>query len=243
MDLIVGIETSKEEEAELNKHLSTLKLKSVVINFFDRVEEYVRSARPSVIVMAYEPNEKIYIDYVRKLKQDPVTREIPVIALLSKKDGNFPITYKRLGFSDYMVKPINKYDLEGKVQEVLYNSRMVRGKQKHIEVLRSFSRTSIVFNSNLTKFVLPEIKNVLTAPILKAISADKICIDIRNIPNLVPGEVLILERLVSLFGQKRIAIVTGKYMGMLMENGNFQDKVDLFMSMEEFEEFTKKKPD
>lgn len=243
MDLIVGIETSKEEEAELMKHLSTLKFKAVVINFFDRVEEYVRSARPSVIVMAYEPNDKIYIDYVRKLKQDLITREIPVIALLSKKDSNFPITYKRLGFSDYLIKPINKYDMETKVNEVLYNSRMVKGKQKHIEVLRSFNRTAIVFNSSLTKQVLPEIKNILTAPLLKAISADKICIDIRNIPNIQPEEVIILERLVSLFGQKRIAIVTGKYMGLLISGGNIQDKVDLFMSMEEFEEFTKKKPD
>lgn len=241
MDLIVGIETSKEAEEELKKNLANLKQKSVVINFFDRVEEYVRSARPSVVVMAYEPNEKPFTNYIRKLKQDPSTREIPVIAMLSRKDPDFPITHKRLGFTDFLVKPINPKDLESKINEAIQTNKSQKSGVKHIEVQRSFNKTAIVFNSNLARQVLPEVKNVLTAPVLKAISGDKICIDLRNVPSMAPEEVVILERLTQLFGQKRIGIVAGKYMGLIIANSNLQDKVDLFMSMEEFDEFAKKK--
>ncbi len=241
MDLIVGIEINKESEEELKKNLSNLKQKSVVINFFDRVEEYVRSARPSVVVMAYEPNEKPFTNYIRKLKQDQSTRDIPVIAMLSKKDPNFPITYKRLGFTDFLVKPIQVKELESKINEALHQNKSQKVSSKHIEVQRSFNRTAIVFNSSLARYVLPEIKNVLTAPVLKAISGDKICVDLRNVPNMVPEEVVILERLLQLFGAKRIGIVAGKYMGLIISNSNLQEKADLFMSMEEFDEFAKKK--
>jgi CheY-like chemotaxis protein len=241
MDLIVGIENSKEEEELLRSQFEGLKQKAIVVNFMDKVEDYVRSARPSAIVMAFQHNEKFFVDYIRKFKQDPVIREVPVIALLNKLDPNFSITYKRIGFADYLIKPFNKYDLETKLQEALYQSKMVKGRQKHIEVLRSFNRTSIQFNSSLLKHVLPEFKNVLTAPVLKAISSDKICIDLRNVPGIIPEEVLILDRMIGLFGQKRIAIVAGKYMGLLIANGNLQEKADLFMSMEEFDEFANKK--
>ncbi|MCB1180135.1 MAG: hypothetical protein KDK36_21335 [Leptospiraceae bacterium] len=241
MDLIIGIEIEKEDEENLRKQLSTLKQKTVVINFMDKAEDYVKSARPNAIVMAYDPNDKFYSDYIRKFKHDPVIREVPVIAIINKTDGNFNITHKRIGFTDFVIRPINKYDLETKIQEALYHSKMVRGKQKHIEVLRSFNRTSIQFNSNLVQFVLPEFKKILTPPVLKAISGDKICIDLRNVPNIIPGEVIILERLIALFGQKRIGIIAGKYMGLLISHGNLQDNCDLFMSMEEFDEFVKKK--
>ncbi|MCX7999539.1 MAG: hypothetical protein N3A69_11420, partial [Leptospiraceae bacterium] len=218
MDLIVGIETTKEAEEELKKNLSNLKQKSVVINFFDRVEDYVRSARPSVVVMAYEPDEKPFTNYIKKLKQDPSTRDIPVIAILSKRDPNFPVTYKRLGFSDFLVKPVDKFDLEAKVNEAIRSVKQQRGGSKNIEVQRSFKKTAIVFNASLARGVLPEIKNVLTAPVLKAISGDKICIDLRNVPSLAAEEVVILERLTQIFGQKRIAIVAGKYMGLIIAN-------------------------
>lgn len=239
MDLIVGIETSKEAEEELKKNLANLKHKSVVINFFDRVEEYVRSARPSVVIMAYEPNEKPFTNYIRKFKQDPSTREIPVIAMLSKKVPDFPITHKRLGFTDFIVKPINKWDLESKINEAIQSNKTQKFGVKHIEVLRSFNKTTILFNSNLARQVLPEIRKVLTAPVLKAISGDKICIDLRNLPSLAPEEVVILEKLTQIFGEKRIGIVAGKYMGLIIANSNLQEKVDLFMTMEEFDEFVK----
>jgi len=243
MDLIVGIEKTKEDEAALSEHLSKLKYKSILINFLDKAEEYVRSARPKLILMAYEPNDKLYTNYLKKLKQDPITREVPVIALVSNPDNNFMITYKRIGFIDFLVKPLNQRELENKIQLALKAVQVNKISQKPIEIQRSFNRTAIVFNAGLTKYVLPEIKNILTAPLLKAISSDKICIDIRNVPNLLPEEVIILERLLGIFGQKKIAIITGRYMGLLISQGLIPEKANLFMSMEEFEEFSNKKPD
>jgi hypothetical protein len=54
MDLIVGIEQNKQEEEILGIILSEIKEKTVVINYQDKVEEYVRSSKPSVVLIAIE---------------------------------------------------------------------------------------------------------------------------------------------------------------------------------------------
>ncbi|HMV77466.1 MAG TPA: hypothetical protein PL048_12305 [Leptospiraceae bacterium] len=237
MELVVAIEIDKKDEEEMKNLLSGLKQKTVLVNFFDRVDDYVRSAKPDLILLTIDPTLKVFAEYIRKMRQDPVTKDIPVIAILNKRDNNFTVSHKRLGFSDYLIKPLTKAALEFKIYEVLAHAKLSRGTIQEIEVIRKSKKTRIQFNANLAKHVLPKIKYVLTPPVIKAISNDSISIDIRNVPEITAGELLILDRFMKIFGDKKLAIIAGKHMGLLISESDLQEKADLFMSVEEYENF------
>lgn len=243
MDLIVGIEQSKAEEEALLLILSELGVKSVVLNFQNNVEEYVRSSKPSIVLIGVDPLEKSHLDYVRRLKTHPITREIPVIALVTKEkaDENFLLVYKRMGFQDYIQKPIRKALLETKVSEAILAAKELKPKSgRYVELERKNKKAIFSFNSHLTKHVLPELKSLLTPPFLKSILGDFVCIDLRNVPDLPPEEAAILEKLLFLFGQKRISLVSGKHLGVLIASTNIQEKAEIFMSMTDFDAYVEK---
>jgi response regulator RpfG family c-di-GMP phosphodiesterase len=246
MDLIVGIEQNKQEEEILGIILSEIKEKTVVINYQDKVEEYVRSSKPSVVLIAIDPSEKEHLDYVRRLKTHPITRDIPVIALIQKDrvDQNFTLVYKRMGFQDYIVKPLKKVTVENKINEALGSLKDIKPKSgRYVEIERKNKKSIFSFNSHLTKHVLPELKTLLTPPFLKSIQSDFIAIDLRNVPDLPMEEAMILEKLLALFGPKRISLVAGKHMGVLIASTNIQDKAEIFMSMAEFDTYVEKQLD
>lgn len=243
MDLIVGIEQSKAEEDALMLILTEMEGKSVVLNFQNNVEEYVRSSKPSVVLIGVDPLEKEHLDYVRRLKTHPITREIPVIALVTKEkaDENFVLVHKRMGFQDYIVKPLKKPTLETKVNDALLLAKELKPKSgRYVELERKNKKAIFSFNSHLTKHVLPELKTLLSPPFLKSILSDFVCIDLRNVPDLPPEEAAILEKLLLLFGQKRISLVSGKHMGVLITSTNIQEKAEIFMSMADFDAYVEK---
>ncbi len=242
MELIVGIEQNKAEEESLTLILSELKIKTVVINYQDKVEEYLRSSKPNLVLIAIDPLEKDHLDYVRRIKTHPITRDIPVIALLQREklDQNFTLVYKRMGFADYIVKPLRKVLLENKIKEAMESQKEIKPKSRSVELERKNRRSIFSFNSHITKHVLPELKTLLTPPFLKSIASDFVCIDLRNVPDIPIEEATILEKLLGLFGQKRISLVAGKHMGILIASTNIQDKAEIFMSMAEFETYVEK---
>jgi len=243
MDLIVGIEQNKIEEDELGVLLQDIKEKTVVINYKDKVEEYVRSSKPSVILIAIDPGEKEHLDYVRRLKTHPITRDIPVIALLGKDkiDQNFTMVYKRMGFIDYIVKPLKKNILETKINEALNSLKELKPKSgRYVEIERKNKKSIFSFNSHIAKHVLPELKTLLSPQFLKSLTTDYVAIDLRNVPDLPAEEAAILEKLLALFGQKRISLIAGKHMGVLIASTNIQEKAEIFMSMADFDTYVDK---
>ena len=242
MELIVGIEQTKADEEALSLILSELKAKTVVINYQDKVEEYLRSSKPSVVLIAIDPLEKEHLDYVRRIKTHPITREIPVIALLQREkvDQNFTLVYKRMGFHDFIVKPLKKTILEAKLKEAQDSQKDTKPKSRYVEIERKNSKSIFSFNSHITKHVLPELKTLLSPAFLKSIASDFVSIDLRNVPDISPEEAAILEKLLGLFGQKRISLIAGKHMGVLIASTNIQDKAEIFMSLAEFETYVEK---
>jgi len=242
MELIVGIEQTKADEEALSLILSELKAKTVVINYQDKVEEYLRSSKPSVVLIAIDPLEKEHLDYVRRIKTHPITREIPVIALLQREkvDQNFTLVYKRMGFHDFIVKPLRKTILEAKLKEAQDSQKDTKPKSRYVEIERKNRKSIFSFNSHITKHVLPELKTLLSPAFLKSIASDFVSIDLRNVPDIPPEEAAILEKLLGLFGQKRISLIAGKHMGVLIASTNIQDKAEIFMSLAEFETYVEK---
>lgn len=67
----------------------------------------------------------------RRLRQDPATRDVPVIFLSAKDDPEAVIEGLRLGAADYIVKPFNARELKARVDNIIDLNR----RHKQLETL------------------------------------------------------------------------------------------------------------
>ncbi|MCB1141129.1 MAG: hypothetical protein H7A24_01965 [Leptospiraceae bacterium] len=240
MDIIVGIESSPEEEQILSEQLKFLPHKIIVFNIMTRVEDYLKSSRPDLILIAIDPKNKKQLSFARKIKSDQAMTNVPIIALLKEKDEHFLLIYKRMGFSDYMIKPLKSEVLKAKIDNQLNLAQFNLPNVKHVEMERTHGICFFTFNSQLTKYILPELRRIFSPQLLKVISRDTICLDIRPLPLLSPEETIVLEKLIMVFNQKnKVSIIAGKFMGILLTHSNILDKANVFISMDDFNIFMK----
>jgi hypothetical protein len=69
---------------------------------------------------------------------------------------------------------------------------------------------------------------------LRSIETNQCCIDLRDIPDMTSDEVGILEKIVGLFGNKKLSIIAGKHLGKIIAGSELSDKSNLFMSLEDY---------
>lgn len=149
------------------------------------------------------------------------------------------------GVEAYITKPINKEILIAKIKECMNNARAQRQydsfkNKNHIKVENITPiLVKISFLSGL-KYVLPEVKNIFNNEFLISLKSKDCCMDIRDFPSISKEDAIILEKIVSIFGQKRIAVIVGKHMGPIISHSNLENRADLFMNLEDYIEFLKK---
>jgi hypothetical protein len=56
---------------------------------------------------------------------------------------------------------------------------------------------------------------------------------------LTKEDLVILEKILMLFGNKQLNILTGKHLGIILSETDLDTKANLFMSNDELEEFLK----
>lgn len=205
--------------------------------------EYSKSAPPNLLVITIGMKEKDMLECLVLFKREPITKSIPVLALLKDQDQHFVDLLTKLGVSDSIPKPWKKTVLLKKIQDLLKASESIQENIlketiNHIGIAENNEeKVVIVFRSGLKLFVVPEIRSVLTHEFIKSIITKQICIDIRILPEMTSEELVILEKIVKLFGSKKISLVAGSHLGSIMANTELEDNAYLFLSMEDFELF------
>lgn len=238
MGYIVTIEEN-QEDANLIKELFTgTAHKLIIIQFSEIDEEYVKSSKPDIVLIAI--SEKAHLDFVRRIKQNPAFKEVPIIGITNKSNDKFIQAHKRIGFVDYIIKPVDRYILLNKANFHLNESSNKVFKVKPIVVERSIKKSNIILNADIKKSVIPEIKKVFTPQLMKAMQFDTICFDLRNLPTLSSEEIVILDKIIQLlFKNRRVAVIAGRHLGFIVSESNLQESVDLFMTDKEYEDFQK----
>lgn len=66
-----------------------------------------RPARPRLILLDLNLPGMSGLDFLRRIKQEPPTREIPVVALTASKNDRMIVECGRLGVLNYIVKPLD----------------------------------------------------------------------------------------------------------------------------------------
>lgn len=100
------------EDAELTIH--TLKKHNLVNNFLhidegEKALEYLYSdaGSPNLILLDLKMPKVDGIQILRKLKSDPDRKHIPVVALISSRDGKSYVESQQVNADSYIVKPVD----------------------------------------------------------------------------------------------------------------------------------------
>ncbi len=240
MHLVLVIDKKARMVERLEYFLQGHRFRVVSTTDYKKGIIYSRSGSPDIILMGIYPDSKESLQTVVALKRDPVSRDIPVLALFSTDDQTFIKKVNRIGITDHIEYPdFDQNHVLPKVKEILqrkqeYREEEVLSRNTHILVEQpSKGLTVISFKSGLRKYVLPEIRTVFNAEFLNTIIEDDIVLDLRDIQDMVPDELKIIETLITMF-KKKIGIIAGKHLGIILTYTDIENRTSLFMSMDEY---------
>ena len=80
---------------------------------------FLKKHRPDLIFMDVEMPEMDGIETVKKIKENPLWREIPIIFLTGNKEKDTIYACMSLGAADYMIKPVSVPKMLEKIRNVL----------------------------------------------------------------------------------------------------------------------------
>ncbi|MCB1143878.1 MAG: response regulator [Leptospiraceae bacterium] len=245
MQLILIIDTDFNDVTTTEYFLSGLRHRVISTTKAKKGLEYARSAPPDLLVVGLSMTDKESIENIVFIRKDKITIDVPILGLFRNDDQVFIEKMKKVGVQEFLVKPIEKSALIEKVSKMLEISKEIKSKtvesiKEYIVVSKLETHTMITFHSGLKKHVIPEIKNVFKKDFLESILNTETCLDLRSLPELTEEEVAMLEKIVLIFGNKKISILAGRNLGPILTHADeLEEKVNLFMSPEEFEEFLK----
>ena len=243
MHLVLLVETDFYTLKDLEYQLSGNRFRLVTTVNPKKGLEYAKSAPPDLIMLSFHQQEKETVDLLMYLKKDPITKQIPVLGLIADFNQPFLDILKKIGLADYLPKPIKQNVLVPKVNELIKVSEKIRDTivketVHHVSIpLNNEERIILVFRSGIKNYVVPEVRKILNHELIKSIINKHICIDIHTIPEISLEELQIIEKIVKLFGNKKIALITGTHLGNIMKNSDLPDYANLFLSMQDYELF------
>jgi len=94
----------------------------------DDVSQAIRSVAnhvPDLILLDWMLPDKSGIDFIRELKQNKLTREIPIIMLTAKAEESNKIKGLSVGADDYITKPFSPRELIARIKTVLRRGPLV----------------------------------------------------------------------------------------------------------------------
>jgi len=247
MHLILILDTDFNDLTTIEYFLSGLRYRVVGTSKAKKALEFARSAPPDLLIIGLSITDKESIENLAFIKKDPITKDSPVLALYKQDDPTLIEKMKKIGVVEHLVKPIIKTQLVDKVHEILEfidakKLKDIEERQQHIEVEQKLlGRTTFYFYSGIKKYVAKEIRSVFNKEFLESIINDIISIDLRALPEFTPEDIDILEKIILLFGSKRINLIAGRHIGVILTSSELEEKTNLFMSPEELEEFIKNK--
>lgn len=88
--------------------------------------ELLRNVRPDLVLMDLMMPDVNGIDTTRRLKAIPALANLPVMMMTGKSEGDIVIQSLRAGAIDFVVKPVERETLVGKVAQILRMMKMNR---------------------------------------------------------------------------------------------------------------------
>lgn len=247
---VVIIDKDVKTQTLLESYLTEYEIISIID--YIKAVDLCKKAAPDLIVIGFLPkNDFEATAAVRTLKKDVSTKNVPIIALYHSIDRIQAEKDRKDGVEAYLVKSAPKDALIAKVKECINNAKAQKQydsfkSKNHIRIENPTPNLiKISFQSGL-KYVLPEIKNIFNPELLNSVKSKECCLDIRDFTAVSKEDTLVLEKIVTVLGKKRIGLIVGKHMGAIISQSNLENQAELFMNLEDYLDYLKKpktKPD
>lgn len=89
----------------------------------EKAKQLIEQESPDLILLDWMLPGLSGLDYAKKLRKDPETREIPIIMLTAKADENEKVKGLQFGADDYITKPFSTRELIARINAVLRRSQ------------------------------------------------------------------------------------------------------------------------
>ncbi|MBK9499540.1 MAG: hypothetical protein KBF99_09300 [Leptospiraceae bacterium] len=238
--MIIAIDSESEYLDNTESLLSSAKYNFIKATEYKKGMDYAKTATPDLVMIGINRIDKELIDAVQFFKRNVNTKNIPILGIFKEQKRTDIETGFKLGISAYLVQPLDKHRLLDKVKELMEISKenqsdKILSRKSHIIIESPAPNlTKITFKSGIYKYVLPQVKKTFNMEFLRSIETNQCCIDLRDIQDMTPEEVIILEKIVGLFGNKKLSIIAGKHLGKIIAGSELSDKSNLFMSLEDY---------
>src|SRR6201999_1373833 len=83
-------------------------------------------AKPDLILLDIVMPEMDGLETCRRLKEDPETRDIPVLFITARNETQYIVAGFQAGGADYVIKPFNDGEIVSRVTTHLLSSRLTR---------------------------------------------------------------------------------------------------------------------
>ncbi len=209
--------------------------------------ETSKSLNPNMILLDVKMPVMDGFQVLKMLREDEITRNIPVIMLTSVKEKETVIRAMKSGVLDYMVKPYDVNTLIAKIKAGLHYGGMKRqelaeGLSERIYTSHDDESVLISFKSVLSeKSFIQEAKTVFNAVFFKRIMNRDCIFDLRAVMEIETADVKIFEIIIKLFSNRNVLVVAGRHYGSLVANANFDDDIQIFISFGDMELYRLKK--
>ncbi len=195
-----------------------------------------RSLNPDLILLDIKMPDMNGFEVLKKMREDDITKDIPVIMLTSVSDKEVVLNAMHQGVIDYIVKPYNVEHLKEKVKagikySAIKKEALIISKDELVVTSWDADSVLVTFRYHLKdKYLLEEIKKLFNPFFIRKIQ-DRVCvIDLRPIAELNGSDVKVLETVIKLLKGKKVVVVAGRHYGTIVANSNLEDSVKLFVS-------------
>ncbi|HOP64864.1 MAG TPA: response regulator [Spirochaetota bacterium] len=195
--------------------------------------ELAKEFPPDVILLDLNMPVMNGFEVMKTLRKNKLTKEVPIVIFTINKDKESVVDALRSGAFDYIVKPHDPNKLSIKIKSAIrYGiSRKAQNLDEFIEISHRGEMIVITMRGAIQETGFREAaKSLFTGFFMKNIR-DKICIfDIKEMNDFTVEDVRELVKILSLFSEGKIKIVTGKHYGEIVSSTDLDDKVELYLS-------------
>jgi CheY-like chemotaxis protein len=206
--------------------------------------ELAQTGNPDLIILDISMPAMNGFEVIKKLKDDEITGEIPIIMLTAKRDKDDVIRAMRYNVVDYMLKPYNAATLKKKLEvaRVQMNRAEENTKEKrrreNMVIHRSGGQTVLVLRGSLKDAAMrTETARSLGSSFRNMIKMDYFIVDIRSLPDFDTADVRVLETLIKDFNHDKTFVIAGQFYGVLVGGCDFIVTDRIFLTPGDLEIF------
>ncbi|HOP64823.1 MAG TPA: response regulator [Spirochaetota bacterium] len=238
MKTVLAIDDDKTTLGILESQLGSLGFRVYTERSAVKGVEIAKEFPPDVILLDLNMPVMTGFEVMSSLRREKSTKDIPVIMLTVSKERESVIEAMRHGAVDYMVKPYSIDKLVLKIKSAISygGDKKQQNMDVFIEITRKGEIAVITMKGGIReKGFQNDVRTVFNPFFMKQVHGKTCIFDIKEMNDFTDEDIRELERIVSMFPESKVKVVTGKHYGTIVGGSDLDEKVELFLSFGDLE--------